>query len=226
MQCTAHNKRTGGQCKKHAVTGYSVCNVHGAGSPKQGRPGGRPIGPTTQGRYSKYLPTRLQARYEEAEKDPELLNLRGEISLLDARLAELLGKLDSGESGLLWKDLQKQNAELQLAKSTGDTIGAMQALNEISSLIDRGSREWMIWGEIGGIVEQRRRLVESERKRLVEMNQIITIEQAMTLITSVGAIVRKYVLDDPTRKAIAYELSTIVALSPATSAGRSDPGAA
>jgi len=48
-RCTAHNRdRT--QCKSNAVTGYPVCRMHGAGSPHQGRPGGRPI---VHGAYSK-----------------------------------------------------------------------------------------------------------------------------------------------------------------------------
>ena len=41
MQCKAKNKRSGKRCKNPAVTGYSVCRVHGA-NPKN--PGGAPKG--------------------------------------------------------------------------------------------------------------------------------------------------------------------------------------
>lgn len=41
-QCRAHTK-DGQQCQETVVAGYPVCRLHGAGSPAQGRPGGRPI---------------------------------------------------------------------------------------------------------------------------------------------------------------------------------------
>jgi hypothetical protein len=47
--CHAHN-RDGTPCKAPAVAGFPVCRMHGAGSPHQGRPGGRPI---VHGAYSK-----------------------------------------------------------------------------------------------------------------------------------------------------------------------------
>ena len=34
MQCTAHSKRSGKPCKKHAVNGTTVCLAHGAGAPQ------------------------------------------------------------------------------------------------------------------------------------------------------------------------------------------------
>jgi hypothetical protein len=49
-RCTAHAKRTGKPCRKHARTGYTVCSKHGAGT--KARPGGRPI---VHGAYSRFL---------------------------------------------------------------------------------------------------------------------------------------------------------------------------
>src|SRR5262252_10283044 len=49
-QCRATSKRTGVRCRKHARTGYPVCEVHGAG--KGLKRGGHPI---VHGRYSKFL---------------------------------------------------------------------------------------------------------------------------------------------------------------------------
>ena len=51
-QCTAHSKRTGERCKAPAVTGHPVCRMHGAGSPRKGRPGGRP---PIHGAYSRVV---------------------------------------------------------------------------------------------------------------------------------------------------------------------------
>jgi hypothetical protein len=62
-QCRAHSK-DGQPCQEAAVDGYPVCRMHGAGSPEEGRPGGRPI---VHGAYSKAVrpedvPTLTQLR--------------------------------------------------------------------------------------------------------------------------------------------------------------------
>jgi hypothetical protein len=45
------------------------------------------------------------------------------------------------------------------------------------------------------MLDLRRKLVESERKRLVQLRQMITVEQAMVLLTAVVALVREHVDD-------------------------------
>jgi hypothetical protein len=42
------------------------------------------------------------------------------------------------------------------------------------------------WADIRACLEQRRRLVESERKRLVEMQQMIGVDEAMLLVRAGG----------------------------------------
>src|SRR5690606_19849988 len=115
-RCTAKAKGSGERCKNAAVNGFTVCRMHGAGS--KGKPGGRPI---KHGRYSKHLPERLAGKYAEAQADERLLELRDEIALLDARLGELLGSLDAGESGALWQALKAAYADLQAATKAKDT---------------------------------------------------------------------------------------------------------
>ena len=63
------------------------CNLHGGKTPI-----GAALPQFKTGRYSKYLPARLAERYHEAERDPELLSLRSELALVQARLAELISK--------------------------------------------------------------------------------------------------------------------------------------
>lgn len=49
--------------------------------------------------------------------------------------------------------------------------------------------------ELQSLIEQRRKLVESEQKRLIAMQSVITSEQAMTLIAAVQASIRQRALD-------------------------------
>jgi hypothetical protein len=103
MHCKTQSKQRREQCKRHAIPGATVCRMHGAKTPR-----GPDLPQFKSGRYSNFLPTRLAATYRNAAKDPELLSLHSEIALLDARMAELLGRVDTGESGALWGTLQKE----------------------------------------------------------------------------------------------------------------------
>jgi hypothetical protein len=190
-QCTAHSKRSRQRCQRAAMHGMTVCYMHGGKSPIG--MGSRAL--TRGGRYSKFLPLRLAAQYDTAEKDPDLLNLRNEIALSETRLIDLLKRIDSGEAGAIWGDAKKGMAEFQKARALGDTEKMRTALSAIEAVIDRGVEDWRLWREIGEQIEQRRRLVESEHKRLVAMDLVITADRAMLLMAAVVSLIREHVHD-------------------------------
>lgn len=94
-QCTAKAKSTGEQCNRHAVTGYSVCQVHGAGSVKKGRAGGAPV---TVGRYSLKHRASLAAKQAEFLADPSPGDLTDELALMRALLQDYLERYADGTS--------------------------------------------------------------------------------------------------------------------------------
>lgn len=148
------------------------------------------------GRYSKVLPARLRERYEQSVDDGELLVLRDEIAVIDTRLAELLGKLDSGESGLAWDLALAQYGALQDALDGVDPAAVRAAMAELGQILRRGRADFNLWEDVGQTLDLRRRLVESERKRLVQLSQMITIEQAFVYSTAILSLVKENV-DDP-----------------------------
>ena len=162
------------------------------------------------GRYSKYLPDSLVHRYREARADPELLSLRDDVALVDARLTGLVQQLDTGEDRDLWSALQATYQTLTRARAEGKTRDMAQALITMGSLIESGAEQGVLWDEIGKVLEQRRKLVESEHKRLVEMRQMITVERAMILVTALVNAVAKRVSDRATINAIAADFREIV----------------
>lgn len=185
-QCGAKT-RTGGICKQPALQN-GRCHYHGGKSLA-----GIASGTYRTGRYSKVLPARLAGRYEEARQDAALLELRDEIGLVDSRLSDLLGRVDTGESGAIWRALKA--AHLDLLKARNDPIKAAIALNAMGELITRGHADYAAWNEIAAVLEQRRRLVESERKRLIELQQTITTNQAMVLVTALLSSIKEHVTD-------------------------------
>jgi len=213
MKCQAH-KTNGDPCNAQAIRGKRVCRVHGGLTPS-----GLASPHYTHGRYSKALPARLAARYDEATTDPALLELRADVALLDARLADILTRVDTGESGALWGQLKKAHGELIIARGAGDTKAMATSLQLIGDLITQGHADYRAWQEIGALLEQRRKLVESERKRLIEAQQTLTVEKAMLLIGAISGIIKAHVHDRAILAAIGRDIEGLVSREDAALAG-------
>ena len=191
----SHAKICGAKCRDgHACTQPQMpngrCRMHRGGAVK-----GIAHPDFKDGRYSKVLPIRLLSRYHEAAKDPDLLVARHEIALCDSRLADLISRVDSGESGELWKNAAKAMDDLRLSRASKDSGLMADALNSLEQIITAGAADYAAWNEIGKLLDRRQRFVESERKRLVEMQQTMTADQANALVAALISAVRKNVTD-------------------------------
>lgn len=194
--------RDGTPCKTFALHGSTRCRMHG---------GANGIGAGAanfrHGRYSRVLPANLRATYDAAVADPDLLSIREDIALLDSRLSEMVRTSQTGlppdlakrVKGLL-SDLSDAHAGIEGAPPWAESFTA------ISGLLARAVIEAAMWADIIAALESRRKLVESERKRLVEMEAIVTSEQAMTFVAAVMASLRTHVKDRDALGAIANDL--------------------
>lgn len=204
MQCGAKT-RSGKPCKSPAMAN-GRCRMHG---------GKAAVGPAAgqfkHGRYSKLLPTRLAERYQQAQDDPDLLAMRDEIWLLDARLQDVVSRVDAGESEAVWLQLKACAAQVKQARANSDLDGLRVHLTEMQDLIEQGADDYAAWKEIRSLIDQRARLVGSEQQRMVDLQQMITTERAMVMLGVVVDIIRKHVHDRGTLAAIAAELGGIVA---------------
>lgn len=101
MQCTAMSKaklrqglpRSECRCRRRAVKGYTVCQVHGAGSPYKGRKGG---GPMKTGQHSKHKEefADLSELIQSFRTDDELCDLNQDVATLRALLSLKLDQID------------------------------------------------------------------------------------------------------------------------------------
>lgn len=197
--------RSGHPCKNSAMPN-GRCRMHGGKSLK-----GIASPTATAGlKYSRYLPNRLLERYEQTINDPAILELGHEIALTDGRLADLLSRVDTGESGALWAHLKKLWREYEVATKSENRVEAMKLMIMIGQTITQGYDDYLAWQEVQTTVDQRRKLVESERKRLVETQQFITAEQAMVLFAAMTAIIKQHVTDEHTRRVISEEITTLI----------------
>jgi hypothetical protein len=141
-KCKAFSRSTKARCKQSVVPGLEVCRFHGGATPR-----GVASANFKHGRYSKAIPDRLVGMYEKALSDEDLIALRDEIALIDARLSELLATVDDAVSGSSWSDIDK-------------------------------------------LIERRRKLCDSERRRILDLQLVLTAEQATALMAAIVQVIR------------------------------------
>lgn len=191
-QCKGTSKSTGERCKRRASPGREWCQRHGGQTAR-----GTAHVNLQHGRYSRAMPARLVTRYVQSLEDTNQLVLRDEIALLDARLNELLERVDDTHTGKLWAALNEVKDEYMEARKLGP-MGAPKRQNclaRIVNLIEKGATDHMAWEEIRGLLQDRRKLVESERKRLVDAQQIMTLEEALVLMRGIADALDRHVTD-------------------------------
>lgn len=197
--------RAGGKCGQLAMPN-GRCYFHG------GKNLGGIASPTFKhGRYSKFLPVRLLATYKASLSDPDLLALREQVAVLDARLVDVLKRVDTGESSRLWRQLRAAHGALLDARARSDTAAMAARLNDLGGLIGEGVADYAAWADVRALIQERRQVVESERKRMVEMQMMITSDRAMVLLAAVVDTIRRHVTDRSTLAAISADIGSLVA---------------
>jgi len=151
----------------------------------------------------------MLATYEQSRNDPDVLALHQEVALVDARLAELLAAVDTGESRAAWDAIGTAIQAMERANVRKDLDAAREAWQDIKGAAARGKGTAQAWRDVEKTIDLRRKLVESERKRLVEAKDVITAEQAMLLVTALTAAVRDHVHDPDVLRAITADLGRI-----------------
>ena len=195
MQCGA-KCRDGSLCPTPAMDN-GRCRMHGGKSLV-----GIASPLLTTGKHSKHLPTRLLASYEERRSDPDLVAVADELALTDARIGELLGRVDTGESGEIWKSIKATYAAGEKARIAYDATGDpdqrqtfFEAWETVGVLIGEGIADREAWSDVFSLVEQRRKLAETETKRREKLGQMITADRAMVLMSAVLGLIKENVSD-------------------------------
>lgn len=199
-RCQGWSKTSGNQCSNFPVRGRHYCRVHG-GNAAVGSDHPR----FKHGGYSQYMPERLFQKFSEQEKDENLLNLRQELALMQTRIAEVLEDFDEGGSREFWLRLKHYKDKYNEA----DVGERAHWRNMIFDTIELGVEEVAKWEEIGDQVERKRKLVESEHRRMKDLQAIMTMDQVNEMMALVITSVKRHVEDPRTKRKIAGEVSQI-----------------
>jgi hypothetical protein len=119
--------------------------------------------------------------YVEAVTDPEYLSVAPEIGALAARSAELMR--DIGDTDYVAVAAKTRQAIKALKKSAkdDDIHGMLFAADEIEEQLTAVADDKRRWDEIAALSGRLGRLSESERKRIIEAQKVITVQEMFTI---------------------------------------------
>lgn len=201
--CGALN-RAGGLCKRPPMPN-GKCNLHGGKSLKG------PASPNFKhGRYSKYVPAKLGMMIDDMASDPNRLDQTAQMGILDAMLVETLKEFEVGGGASSWLELSKLKQDYDRAGARKDVATQVYVVREVWRLVDSATAKWMASKEAREIIMDRRKLTESERKRLVEEKQMIPLDQVALALSRIGKAILANVPDDRSRQAIYNEVIAIL----------------
>jgi len=230
MKCTyvyEHDPLIGQQCKRSAVYGTDKCPRHGGGKPLKGKPRGHQnfktgehsdllilkfagqiiAGKTSMpSRYAKFIPGRLAEKYLESVNDPEIIALNDDIALVETRIKQLVDNIDKNEPPPVWNDVSAKFQEFMMHKRLKRLPEATECLDELEDMFARERADRESWDEIIQRTEQVMKLRSEERKRRMDMKNLLNAEQAMDmtarLLAAVNEGLESVIEDEQTRKQI------------------------
>lgn len=147
------------------------------------------------GRYTKDLRTDYRDRIQDLAGS-DIISLRDNIAVLDARLGELFSELEEEtvylERAKRMRQLSQVIDDKWMLKQ--DANSYLRELVDLAGDVTTPSEKW---DEILETTEKKRRLVESERRTMHEAKQMITVEQMMFNIAQLQDILKRFI-DRPT----------------------------
>ncbi len=206
-QCKAKSKRSGVRCLKASMKGKKLCSMHGGKSLS-----GADLPQFKHGRYSKSLPDQLTAQYHAALADKDLISLNDEIALTDTRMVTIFSRLEglSSIAADSWQRAQNLYRSFRRHTNRNQQALAIQALDDLGTLLEESQTDEAVWRDINELIEQRRRLVDTERRLVSDGDRAIAVDKVMMLMAAVIDIVRRHVASREARGAIAGEIRSLV----------------
>lgn len=189
--------REGTKCQR-APMKNGRCYMHGGKSLE-----GPALPQYKTGRHSHVLPKDLRERYEAGLTAEQLLNLAHEISLIDQMIYDAMARSNMGASEENWLRLIALQEEIDEHMANRAIPEAMACRDQMRSIIREEKTALAMRFRVDNLVDKRRKLVDSETRRLTNMREIMTADQALVLIDQVLSLVTEHVTDRAALSAIA-----------------------
>lgn len=182
------SSRNGAPCRKLPSAGRNRCRFHGGASPR-----GLAHPRTTSGLYSKDVVGSFGEKYQAMlEHQDELLNLNDSIAVIRAQISEILDGMDTSESGDAWREAHAIYKRMVRALKKRETETFNEEMALMGKVLNYGVGESAKIESLAKLVEQDRKLVDTEMKMRDRKKDMLTAEQAKGLIRAIVMIVRRH----------------------------------
>lgn len=203
FRCHRHPLKNKNRCKRHGT----MEGVTGIAHPRYQGGGGE--------RMRERLPERMREDFDAAQSEASLdLSSVHLIGLTEARLMDLIGRMDAGVTVELWRQLrmtwsQYQKALKQQGFATQEEAiaGAKIALDKLEGLIKRGAEDAEVWDEVAKTVDRAHRLREGESRRQRDAKDMVKLEKLEYMNKKIVQIIAEEVNDPQILRRIASRMA-------------------
>ena len=209
------------RCKRKVRQEGMRCSRNHGGSSPRGPASGR----WKDGRYSKYLPTGISERYDEARSNHELLSLRDDLAIIEARITELFDELSgmrSEESATTWAKAKNTYKRMKRAIDEQDGATVIAAMEILDGVFEEGRSPVRIWDEILELMNKKRIMAETESRIATRERLVINVEEFNILVARTIGIIKRYVTDRTAINAIVREFTDTMVVAPGNRPGLAD----
>lgn len=164
----------------------------------------------SSGRHSAVLKegSPIAELYEKARTNPDLLAMTDHLALLEARMQEVLGKsMDNPVPE--WREFVEAVGELEEAFVKGDMKATQVAVTTLHRMVDAGQKWDTTWHQVVDLMDNIRKLADTEVKRKKDLGMMIPIERVMALMAAVGHSVKARVTNVEEVQAVFRDLARL-----------------
>jgi len=193
-------------CTKAVAQEGLACRNHGGESLKGVASPTFRTGVTSK--YLRFLPKRYEEIIGQLNED-DVLDLTEMIVVMKARFADILSRTHRGESEALIKkaikhcddldEAQRKAAEANREGRSADERHwanvASEAWLQIKAALRQNLADWQTWNEAITVATKTTRVVESQRRRLVEERLMMGIDQVQKMFFAMAEAVNRHVDD-------------------------------
>jgi hypothetical protein len=142
------------------------------------------------------LPKDLARKYEIIFSDSELVSLKTDIAFIEARIQQVTERISKEqESRGIIKTVKRMFDAIAGDVKKGQ-VSLLTALSDLRVVINKRYDNIVMWEEVYQLTEQKRKLVETEARRMKDLQAYLTAEQALALVGSLVSLAREFVPDD------------------------------
>lgn len=195
--CGAQRSRGRGVCQAVALYPNGRCRVHGGPSNSVSGANHYNYKDGKRSRLVKALPKRLTEAAQAVLDDPSRLEMTEHLGVLNAMLMDSIGRWE-GDGRELWGEMQRGWERYRAARARGNVEKMQAAMETLEDLADRGYADYLARTESRAIIQDIRQVADTERKRLIDAQLMLSADQVYLFVAQVMEDVNAEVKDKET----------------------------